>query len=404
MYYTTIFGQSKYFYDIPLKADVKTILQKLATLKKQKCACVVPKSWNLTQREHEQLTQAFDKLVPGSEPGIRMLFDFNKYIPGAICMAHSLKVSGTKYPIYCLVTNDVGKKGRDMLRLAFDVVLEVPSLKFKTRLLQTKKQEEIYGSWIEESFTKYNGLTLTEYKKVIHLDADVIVTKNLDHLFDLKAPAAAFVNVWVEKNGGKYKNYKHNGQIVPSLMKRILQDGFTCSGHLLVLEPNRKEYDELVDYLQENQPINLGNCISGFDEQVLSYFYSIVKNKTWTHLDHTYNYILWHAKTLQRLLHMPPDQMLAPKIIHFFNVEKPWQMPRNLYDDVPIWWQMMSDFISSSSSSCAALTTLVSSLGQDKLGKIEKTCPYCKSIEGLVSLQLDQHPFVKEGKITCWRV
>ncbi|KAL3893547.1 MAG: hypothetical protein SGPRY_014156, partial [Prymnesium sp.] len=46
--------------------------------------------------------------------------------------------------------------------------------------------------WARASFAKLRVLTLTSYKRVLLLDTDVIVMRNIDHLLALQAPAFVF--------------------------------------------------------------------------------------------------------------------------------------------------------------------------------------------------------------------
>lgn len=47
--------------------------------------------------------------------------------------------------------------------------------------------------WHMQSFNKLNAIRLTQYEKVIMLDNDVVLWKNIDHLSRIKTPAAVWV-------------------------------------------------------------------------------------------------------------------------------------------------------------------------------------------------------------------
>lgn len=65
-----------------------------------------------------------------------------------------------------MVTRDVSLGVVEALASEFDVVFQVPYLEYKCKKMTTKKQQQYYGNWIEQSFTKWNALALTVYKKV----------------------------------------------------------------------------------------------------------------------------------------------------------------------------------------------------------------------------------------------
>ena len=48
-----------------------------------------------------------------------------------------------------------------------------------------------------------NYLNFTEYDKIIFLDADTIVTKNIDNVFAIDSPAGVFINPWTNKYNKK---------------------------------------------------------------------------------------------------------------------------------------------------------------------------------------------------------
>jgi alpha-N-acetylglucosamine transferase len=67
--------------------------------------------------------------------------------------------------------------------------------------MKSKKQNEIYGSWIHNSFTKWNIFNpkhFPEIDKVILVDADMMFLQNCDELFELPAPALTFSSPWAK--------------------------------------------------------------------------------------------------------------------------------------------------------------------------------------------------------------
>ena len=45
--------------------------------------------------------------------------------------------------------------------------------------------------WVNSGYTKLHIWDMTEYDKVVYIDADVLVLENVDELFDRPSPAAA---------------------------------------------------------------------------------------------------------------------------------------------------------------------------------------------------------------------
>lgn len=115
------------------------------------------------------------------------------YVKGAIALAMSLKLCSTRCPnVICLVTSDIGIEARKVLSEFFTHVIEVASLYRECPPMRTRRSRVIYGSWIERSFTKWQCLSLfgTTYDRLIFIDSDSCVTRNIDHLFTMPASFA----------------------------------------------------------------------------------------------------------------------------------------------------------------------------------------------------------------------
>lgn len=94
------------------------------------------------------------------------------FTKGCMVVVRSLKRVGTTRKIITLVTNHVSNSAREKL-IANGAEIRVI--------------ETIPGSkkvWHEDCMTKFRVWQLTDLEKIIYLDADEIVLKNIDYLFD----------------------------------------------------------------------------------------------------------------------------------------------------------------------------------------------------------------------------
>ncbi len=267
------------------------------------------------------------------------IFGGNNYIAGLLASAFSVKKTQTPYDLVCMHTGDVDTK---LLGRSFDKVVEVDYLQYRSKELKTRKQREIYGEWIDKSYTKMNCLGLTEYTKVLFLDADTIIDMNIDHLFDLQAPAATFSSPW----GDKYKGtiplgmYPNNlGDKVNSemIIESLYGHGVVAIATTLLLEPNKKDLENYKSFLSFNEPFGFTTCNSGFDEQSITYFYSEVKKVNWTHIHQRYNFIPWKTNWLPH-----GDK---PYVYHFFNKMKPWNMRCSEWSDLEIYYRVVKEMV-----------------------------------------------------------
>lgn len=261
------------------------------------------------------------------------------YIKGALVVAQSIRDTDTANDIVCMVTPDVSVEGRQCLYSRFDYVIEVPYLEYDTNTLMSDKMEKMYGSWKNVSYTKWNVLNMTQYKKVIFMDADTVVLKNIDHLFDLRTPAGTFSSSQAKPfvmHGvhNPYARYSHGHQIRQADIE-IGLSLFVCIGTTIILEPNQKYFNEYVDMMSNNQDFDYGKCINGPDEQSLCLFYHR-KNIQWTQISQVYNMIPWKKKKWmpRQKNHTPP-----PYVLHYVGV-KPWDLVRTKWPELSGWWKV----------------------------------------------------------------
>lgn len=200
------------------------------------------------------------------------------YIAGAIVLAQSLRILGSKADLVVLVTPDVSEEGKRILRIFYNVVKEINYINVEN--WRTKKQQ--HRRYLSLVFTKFHLFNLTQYKKVILIDADALVLKYPDHLFTLNAPAGCFLEdkdlfIYYDKN--KYYTYPPNGKIewydkyckccghgkrLPKELTDRVKSNFKNSGiggGLILLEPKVGEFDNIIrnissgymKYLVENK-------------------------------------------------------------------------------------------------------------------------------------------------------
>ncbi|CAI5529490.1 unnamed protein product [Closterium sp. Naga37s-1] len=97
------------------------------------------------------------------------------YVCGAIVLARSLKKSGTKADLVLLVSREISRKSRKGLKKAGWRLKEIE------RIRNPRAVPKTYNEW---NYSKLRLWQLEEYDKVIFVDSDVLVLKNLDFLFN----------------------------------------------------------------------------------------------------------------------------------------------------------------------------------------------------------------------------
>lgn len=102
-------------------------------------------------------------------------------------MAHSLRRVGTKYELAVLITPGVTQIMREKLLGIFSVVMEVNVLDSKDEANLALLARPELGI----TFTKLHCWRLIQYEKCVFLDADTLVVRNCDELFEREELSAA---------------------------------------------------------------------------------------------------------------------------------------------------------------------------------------------------------------------
>ncbi|AYN45007.1 p13 [Alphabaculovirus alterspexiguae] len=253
----------------------------------------------------------------------------DEYVKGAKVLAKSLLATGTKNDLVCMVTSDVSAEARKELSNLYTSVVDVDYINFKCPPMLTKRQSQMYGPWINRAFTKWQCLQLKNYKKIVYLDADHLVVKNIDHLFHLNAPAICFT----DDNYGYYDRYKYGDTIHSETMAMFMRyNKILCKAGTVVLEPDSLLYNTILNFLHTNNKY-LKRCYyhNGFDEQIL--VQALVHlGISVTQLSLLY---VWNAGSYYRLC-----KKQDPYVINYYGDVKPWHFTNDQYInymDVFIW-------------------------------------------------------------------
>lgn len=257
----------------------------------------------------------------------------DRYVPGVLTSAYSIKLTNTIADLVVMVTPDVSKES--IMKLStFLKVVYVDYIKFEKKFNYADTNDK-YAKWIDSSYTKWRCLDLN-YDKILMLDADVLVVKNIDNVFEVKAPAGVFQHQKPIKslplsNYTDRFGYLRHGTVIPSkVITDILntKDQFLAVATSMLLEP-RKDTERFIDSITSMKGLQYPN-ITGIDEQSIAYYMSVILDKSWTVLDTRYNTVPWwyYKRTLGSAYGI---------VLHYMSREKPWEINPKEYDDVRTW-------------------------------------------------------------------
>ncbi|KAL4196894.1 hypothetical protein AMTRI_Chr04g248590 [Amborella trichopoda] len=154
------------------EAEVARLRQKLA-LPVGSCRLALP-LWKEGSNEVYELSRAEHQKRPKREAYATVLHSSDAYVCGAIALAQSLLATNTTRNLIILVDKSISEEKREGLRKAGWQVREIK------RIRNPRAQKHAYN---EYNYSKFRLWKLTDYDKIIFVDADMVVLKNMDHLF-----------------------------------------------------------------------------------------------------------------------------------------------------------------------------------------------------------------------------
>jgi len=256
----------------------------------------------------------------------------DSYSLGALVLGHSLREAGTTRQLAILVTPGVSNPMKETLKTVFDLVHEVDVINSNDeRILAAMKRPEL-----GVTLTKIHCWTLTQYTKCVMMDADILVLKNIDDLFEREELSAVPDIGWPD----------------------IFNSG------VFVFKPSQATFAALVELAARE------GSFDGGDQGLLnSYFSDWRTSDISRHLSFIYN------MCLSAVYSYPPAYKRFGqnvRVIHFLGSLKPWMYGYDVQtntvsapsghqslqqlDHVQKWWQIFTTKVQPQlSAECAGI-------------------------------------------------
>lgn len=174
-------------------------------------------------------------------------------------LKHTLAMTNTPYPFVVMYPEGTDDKEIQPLRDVGIVMREV-------RMVTSPTVDSGEKMFHKQSYTKLATFTLTEYDKVVYLDADMVVSKNIDFLFESETPAFTVqTSIHFSAKGDGYDDRK----------------SAPMHAGLMVITPDEREYRKMTRKIPQIKSFDGGD--TGFMWSYLPMYYElpaeIVKGK-----------------------------------------------------------------------------------------------------------------------------
>jgi hypothetical protein len=239
---------------------------------------------------------------------VTVLYGNNIYLTGALVLGYSLFRTKTPYDRVILVTPDVSPEYRSFLAEVYTHVIPIEYMQVNASIFQDE------ATRFRDVFTKLECIGMTQYQKIILLDLDMIITQNMDQLFDLEAPAACL----------KKYDWPHGKKIPSSMICAGDKLTGSINAGLMLLKPDLAELNTIKSDIQKD------NQLLKFKYPEQDYLSLRYCNK-WTSISFQYNYqfgLTFRTKKYGYKM----DQIY---VIHYSSSYKPWNNLKPSYQAEP---------------------------------------------------------------------
>ncbi|KAJ8762934.1 hypothetical protein K2173_023063 [Erythroxylum novogranatense] len=166
-----------------------------------------------------------------------ILHSAHVYVCGAIVAAQSIRMSGSTRDLVILVDNSISEYHRGGLEAAG---WKVHIIK---RIRNPKAEKDAYNEW---NYSKFRLWQLTDYDKIIFIDADLLILRNIDFLFEMPEITAIGNNATLFNSG------------------------------VMVIEPSNCTFQLLMDHINEIESYNGGD--QGYLNEIFTWWHRIPKH------------------------------------------------------------------------------------------------------------------------------
>ena len=227
------------------------------------------------------------------------LLSSEQYLDGVIILNQSLRFVKSEYPLFCALSENISVQVANFLN---GVGIRTVRLK-QSLIVESLQNTSTFRHW-NYTFDKLLIWGLKEFDKIVFVDADMLVLRNIDSLFHV--PAFSAVCAGKSFHGNEKWNELNSG--------------------LMVIEPNIDVEAELIRKLDEVLQ-DRGSLINGIgDQDIIHRYMPKWPDYPELHLDEGYNVFADFLTYYILRLHysFKKDSPKPIYVVHFIGKLKPW--------------------------------------------------------------------------------
>lgn len=232
------------------------------------------------------------------------------YLPGLLVLHESLISTNTKYPFLVLLTKNISPKVVSIIES------QCISYKVIDKEINNPTDVERNHRWFP-TYSKLNVFDQTQYEKIVYLDVDIIILRNIDELFEHKHMSATNAggmlprkSSWVHLNSGVF-----------------------------ILEPSRVLFEDMINKVGKIEKLKSMGTFErpqyGSDQDFLNAYYPNWPQQSDLHLDHKYNIFHYYLDEYNEIFGYTIEDSVKPiSILHYASYLKPWNMTKSEQDEL----------------------------------------------------------------------
>ncbi len=229
------------------------------------------------------------------------LLSNSAYLKGVLVLYRSLKAVQAQYPLYCVLSVSVEDKVQKELEQEGICCIRLAHAAVDGNI----NPEGLGFSHWNFTFDKLLIWGLTQFEKIVFLDSDMLIVRNIDELFEREPFSAVCADSSYPGNEG--------------------WAGGLNSG-LMVIEPNIETEKQLLQCVKPVVEESQKQKRLVGDQDVVKYFISDFGQRVSLHLDEGYNIFADHLTYYIRHLEYSLSNKTGKPIyvVHFIGKAKPW--------------------------------------------------------------------------------